>query len=67
MTTCLEKSCSFGQLYVFFVGVGQILCVLLSPLVLSFFDPGVVHTCICLDFNVKRMDTDKFASCECCC
>ena len=27
MTTCLEKSCSFGSLYVSFVGVGQIFCV----------------------------------------
>ena len=34
MTTCLGKSCSFGNQCVFFVGVNQILCVLLSLLVL---------------------------------
>ena len=32
MTTCLVKSCSFGLLYVSFVGVGQILCVSFFPL-----------------------------------
>ena len=30
MTTCLEKSCSFGFLYVSFVNVYQFVCVLLS-------------------------------------
>ena len=27
MTTCLEKSCPFGRLYVSFMGVGHFLCV----------------------------------------
>ena len=31
MTTCLGKSCLFEQLYVSFVGVGQILCVSSFP------------------------------------
>ena len=31
MTICLGKSCSFGLLYVSFVGVGQILCVSFFP------------------------------------
>ena len=34
MTTCLGKSCSFGELSMSFLGVGQILCVFLSLLVL---------------------------------
>ena len=31
MTTCLGQSCSFDQLCVSFVGVGQILCVSFFP------------------------------------
>ena len=31
MTTCLEKSCSFGLLCMYFVNVYQFLCVLFFP------------------------------------
>ena len=34
MTTSLEKNCSFGLMYVSFVNIYQIVCVLLSRLVL---------------------------------
>ena len=32
MTTCLEKSCSFGLLCVYFVNVYQFMCVPFFPL-----------------------------------
>ena len=40
MTTCLEKSCSFGLLYVSFVSVCQILCVSLFPFWYRGWDVG---------------------------
>ena len=43
MTTCLEKSCTFGLLIVSFVNVYQFVCVLFPFLVLKV---DVVYDCI---------------------